>query len=195
MTCSMRSAFICPSMSMPGACWLEISTVESAFGRPSSYTTDTWVLPSGRRYSIVPSLRTAASCFASRCASQIGMGMRSGVSSHAYPNIIPWSPAPTSSKWSVEAVADLLRLVDALRDVGRLLVDRGDDRAGVGVEPVRGARCSRCRARCRARCAGSRCWPGSRSRPRRRRGRWCTASRTRPGSAGPARRSRRARRR
>jgi hypothetical protein len=31
------------------------------------------------------------------CASQIGIGMRSSVSSHAYPNIIPWSPAPTSS--------------------------------------------------------------------------------------------------
>ena len=31
---------------------------------------------------------------AMRCASQIGNGMRSGVSSQANPNIIPWSPAP-----------------------------------------------------------------------------------------------------
>ena len=32
MTCSMRSLRIWPSMSMPGPCWLEISTVVSAFG-------------------------------------------------------------------------------------------------------------------------------------------------------------------
>ena len=31
-----------------------------------------------------------------RCASAIGSGMSSGVSRQAYPNIIPWSPAPSS---------------------------------------------------------------------------------------------------
>ena len=45
----------------------------------------------------MPSLRTAARRSASRCASQIGIGIRSSVSLHAYPNIIPWSPAPISS--------------------------------------------------------------------------------------------------
>ncbi len=38
------------------------------------------------------------------------------------------------------AVLSLERLVDALRDVGRLLVQRHDDAASVGVEPVLGAR-------------------------------------------------------
>ena len=38
------------------------------------------------------------------------------------------------------AVLHLERLVDALRDVGRLLVERDDDAAGVGVEAVLGAR-------------------------------------------------------
>ena len=40
----------------------------------------------------------------------------------------------------VVAVLHLERLVDALRDVGRLLVERHDDAAGVGVEPVLGPR-------------------------------------------------------
>jgi hypothetical protein len=31
-----------------------------------------------------------------RCASAIGRGISSGVSRHAKPNIIPWSPAPWS---------------------------------------------------------------------------------------------------
>src|SRR5438128_1664070 len=35
-----------------------------------------------------------------------------------------------------DAVLDLARLVDAHRDVGRLLVDRNDHAAGVAVEPV-----------------------------------------------------------
>jgi hypothetical protein len=60
----------------------------------------TCVLPSGRRYGSRPLLRTSARRYASRCASQIGIGMRSSVSSHAYPNIIPWSPAPISSHLS-----------------------------------------------------------------------------------------------
>ena len=50
MTCSVRSGLIIVSMSMPGPCWVEMSTVVSRFGLPSTYSTDTWVLPSGRRY-------------------------------------------------------------------------------------------------------------------------------------------------
>ena len=41
-------------------------------------------------------MRDAASCRAIRCASAIGSGMSSGVSRQANPNIIPWSPAPSS---------------------------------------------------------------------------------------------------
>ena len=35
-----------------------------------------------------------------RWASQIGSGIRSGVSSQAKPNIMPWSPAPWALSWS-----------------------------------------------------------------------------------------------
>ena len=62
----------------------------------------TWVLPSGRRYGMVPSLRTAVSRRASRCASAIGSGISSGVSEQAKPNIMPWSPAP----WASSALSD-----------------------------------------------------------------------------------------
>ncbi len=46
---------------------------------------------------MVPSLRTAERRRASRCANAIGNGMSSGVSEHAKPNIMPWSPAPCES--------------------------------------------------------------------------------------------------
>ena len=83
MTCSVRSGLIIASMSMPGPCCVEISTVDRRFGLPSTYSTETWVLPSGRRYGSVPDLRTSESRNASLCASQIGIGMRSSVSSQA----------------------------------------------------------------------------------------------------------------
>ena len=57
----------------------------------------TWVLPSGRRYGTVPSLRTSVSRWESRCANAIGSGISSGVSRHAKPNMRPWSPAPWRS--------------------------------------------------------------------------------------------------
>ena len=44
---------------------------------------DTWVLPSGRRYPSWPVRRTWASRMLRRCASQIGSGSRSSVSSQA----------------------------------------------------------------------------------------------------------------
>ena len=83
ITCSTRSGLIVVSESMPGACWVEMSTVTSRTGRPSSYSKVTWVLPSGRRYGRAPDLRTSARRSASRWASQIGSGMRSAVSSQA----------------------------------------------------------------------------------------------------------------
>ena len=45
----------------------------------------------------MPSLRTSARRLDSLCAREIGIGISSGVSSEAKPNIIPWSPAPLFS--------------------------------------------------------------------------------------------------
>ena len=79
-----------------GSCWDDTTTVRTRFGRPCSYSTVTWVLPSGRRYGSWPDFRTSDSRRAMRCARAMGRGMSSGVSRHAKPNIIPWSPAPSS---------------------------------------------------------------------------------------------------
>ena len=68
---------------MSAACWLETTTVSTRTGRSPSYSMVTWVLPSGRRYGMVPSLRTAASCSASRWASSIGSGISAAVSEQA----------------------------------------------------------------------------------------------------------------
>ena len=68
---------------MSEACWLDSTTVSSRTGWSPSYSMVTWVLPSGRRYGIVPSLRTSDSRSASRCASSIGSGIRLGVSLQA----------------------------------------------------------------------------------------------------------------
>ena len=46
------------SRSMSAACWVETTTVSRRTGLSPSYSMVTWVLPSGRRYGIVPSLRT-----------------------------------------------------------------------------------------------------------------------------------------
>src|SRR6266511_3160701 len=85
---------------MSGACWLETTTVCSRTGFKPSYSIATCVLPSGRRYGIVPSLRTAASRAANRWANAIGSGINSGVAVQAKPNIMPWSPAPCVSSLS-----------------------------------------------------------------------------------------------
>ncbi len=45
----------------------------------------------------MPVLRTSESFSVSLCASEIGIGISSGVSLQAKPNIIPWSPAPPVS--------------------------------------------------------------------------------------------------
>ena len=52
---------------------------------------------------------------------------------------MPWSPAP-SSNCGRRVVADLERRVDALGDVGRLLLDRHQRAAGQVVEAVVGPR-------------------------------------------------------
>ena len=100
MTCSRTSGVSSDSSEMSGACCEETTTVLSRTGRRPSYSMVTWVLPSGRRYGMVPSLRTAERRRASRCASAIGSGISSGVSEQAKPNIMPWSPAPCASSAS-----------------------------------------------------------------------------------------------
>ena len=68
---------------MSSACWVDSTTVSRRTALSSTYSMVTWVLPSGRRYGTVPFLRTSVSFSDSRCASQIGSGISSGVSSEA----------------------------------------------------------------------------------------------------------------
>ncbi len=49
---------------------------------------------------MVPFFRTSDRRRERRCAMWIGSGISSGVSSQAYPNIRPWSPAPCLSSSS-----------------------------------------------------------------------------------------------
>ena len=96
MTFSMISR-LSSSCSISGACWVETTTVSTRTGRSfSSYSTVTWLLPSGRSQESWPLRRHSESLRVMRCASAMGMGMYSGVSSQAKPNIMPWSPAPMS---------------------------------------------------------------------------------------------------
>ncbi len=85
------------------AWWVETTIASMRLGLPYSYSTVTCVLPSGRRNGSLPFLRTSASFFASRFASEIVSGMSSGVSRQAKPIIMPWSPAPCTSNGSVSA--------------------------------------------------------------------------------------------
>ncbi len=68
---------------MLSECWVDTTTLLIPTGRIPSYTTLTWVLPSGRSHGRSPALRTAASRSARRWASTIGSGMSDGVSSDA----------------------------------------------------------------------------------------------------------------
>ncbi len=83
-----------------GSWWVEMTTASIRFGLPWSYSTVTCDLPSGRSQGRVPSLRASASRRVSLCASEMVSGISSGVSLQAKPIIIPWSPAPWSSKGS-----------------------------------------------------------------------------------------------
>ncbi|MPN20065.1 hypothetical protein SDC9_167441 [bioreactor metagenome] len=65
------------------SCWVDTRTVSIPTGRSPSYAMVTWVLPSGRRPTARPCLRTAVSRSASRCARKIGTGISVGVSSVA----------------------------------------------------------------------------------------------------------------
>ena len=68
ITCSIRSAAIF-SLVTSGVCWVEIRMVCTRLGvkKPPflSYSTVTWVLPSGLSHGQVPSLRTLVSSYPS----------------------------------------------------------------------------------------------------------------------------------
>ncbi len=82
------------------ACWVETTTVSTRAGRPPRYSTETWVFPSGRSQGISPVVRASTRRLTRRRDHQAGAGIRASVSSQAYPNIIPWSPAPISLAFS-----------------------------------------------------------------------------------------------
>ena len=128
-TCSRTSASICSSVTS-SLCWVESTTVWTRRGvrRSSSYSMVTWLLASGRRYGIRSvSLRRRASSRRMRCERLSGeghhlLGLRRRVAEH--------HALVARALLVVQARA----LVDALRDVGALAVDGGDDAARVGVE-------------------------------------------------------------
>jgi hypothetical protein len=83
MTCFLMSLSRVSS-SVSSVCWVDSTTVSTRTGRLSaSYSIVTWVLPSGRRYGSVPSLRACESLSARRCAITMGSGMSTSVSSQA----------------------------------------------------------------------------------------------------------------
>ena len=82
MTSSITASFSVLYFTLSECC-VEMTTESMRFGRSFSYSTVTWLLPSGRRKSTLPALRTAASCLVSLCAYMMGAGISSGVSSHA----------------------------------------------------------------------------------------------------------------
>ncbi len=136
MTCSIMSGRISVSRSMPSLCWVEMSTVFSATGRPSSYSKVTWVLPSGRRYGNRPGLADLGEALG-HAVGQVDrqrhehVGLVAGVAEH-HP-LVAGALLVELVVLAGTAGAHLLGVVDALGDVGRLLVDRDHDAARVPV--------------------------------------------------------------
>ena len=71
------------SVETSALCWVEITTASMRFGTPPTYSTLTWLLPSGRRKSRTPWRRTWERRCTSLCAIMIGSGISSAVSSQA----------------------------------------------------------------------------------------------------------------
>ena len=69
--------------SMLSACWQETTTASMRFGTCPRYSTDTWLLPSGRSQSSSPDRRASLSRWVKRCAKRIGVGISASVSSDA----------------------------------------------------------------------------------------------------------------
>lgn len=82
ITSAMIASRICALVTL-SACCVETTTVSTRTGRPPSYAMVTCALPSGRSHGSEPLFRHSARRRVSRCASTIGIGMSSAVSSVA----------------------------------------------------------------------------------------------------------------
>jgi hypothetical protein len=71
------------SVETSSLCWVETTTASIRLGFPPTYSTLTCDFPSGRRKSSVRARRTSESRRTSLCASIMGMGISSAVSSQA----------------------------------------------------------------------------------------------------------------
>ena len=111
-------------METSGLCWVEITTASMRFGTLPTYSTLTWLLPSGRRKSSMPSRRAVGKALHQlvrhhdRQRHQLGRFV-AGEAEHQ------------------PLVARAAR-IHAHRDVGRLRLDQVVHAAGVAIEPVGG---------------------------------------------------------
>ena len=149
-TCSARSGLISVSASSPSRCCVEIEHALD-LDRPLAAVLVDLVadghlaLPSGRRYGSTSALRTSASRWQILCASMIGSGISSAVSFARVAEHHPLVAGADAVERVVvgRVVLRLVGVVDALRDVGRLLVERDDDAAGVARRSRTWRACSR----------------------------------------------------
>ena len=128
------------SMSRPGSCWVEMSTVAKPLRDA--------VLVLDRHLRLAVGAEVRQRAVLADLGEPLGqpvrepdrhrhevIGLVAGVAEHH-----PLVARADLVVVVTVAAAQLERLVDALGDVGRLLVDRGDDAARVAVEPVRRVR-------------------------------------------------------
>ena len=177
-TCSIRSGLIIVSGSSPSRCCVEMRTRSISTGRLAPVCVDL-VADRHLRLAVRPQIRQHV-----RLA-HFGEPLRDAVREHdRQRHQLARLVRRVAEHHSLVARADPVERivvagsccssyarVDALRDVGRLLVERDDHAARLGVEPVLGARVADRPSPSRARCAGCRCTSRSSSRRRRRRGR------------------------
>ena len=160
-----RSGLISVSASRPSRCCVEIEhaldldrPLVGRARRPRSGSV-TCAFPSGpqvRQHVGLAHLREPLGrCL---CASMIGSGISSSrlVGRVAEHHPLVAGADPVERIVVARVVLRLVRGVDALRDVGRLLVERDDHAAGLGVEAVLGARVADLARPSRARAAGCR---------------------------------------
>ena len=139
-TCSHRSGLISVSESTPGLCWVEMRIFSISIGLPvlvADRDLGLAVGPQVRHHVAAPDLgQPVRQPVRERDRHRHQLGRLARRVAEHHPLV---ARAGHVERVVVARVgARLVRLVDALRDVGRLLVDRGDDRARVAVEAVRG---------------------------------------------------------
>src|SRR3977135_1499250 len=124
------------TLSILSECWVDTTTLAIPTGRAPSYTTLTWVLPSGRSHERSPALRTAASRSARRRASTVRSGRTEGGGGgmgqhdrerHEGRGLVRGVPEHHS-------LIARPALVHAHGDVARLAIDGREDGAGLRVE-------------------------------------------------------------